>query len=105
MRANQYCETAHSPWIKLHHLYAGKATINELSSLNNLLAYKYKAELEMGDHLAQLESQFEMLKVTGSGFDQAMKDAISLSWLMDKDEYAPVIAFKNSLPESMATRS
>lgn len=36
LRQIQDCETAHSIWIKLHHRYAGKSTINKLFAFNNI---------------------------------------------------------------------
>lgn len=53
LKAIQECETTYSALQKLHHIYAGRSFINQLSALKHLLSYSYNADVDMADHIAR----------------------------------------------------
>lgn len=75
LRAIQNCESDIEAWEKLSSRYASKSLINRLILINNVLDMKLKNDVQIGDHVAQLKSQFSRLAAMDSAVEEQMQVA------------------------------
>lgn len=67
----------------LTHVQHTVSSPKRTQKLFNLLTNKYKEELEMADHVAQLETQFGKLTALRCTFEKAIKGAVLLPFWLD----------------------
>lgn len=73
--------------------------------LNNILNMKMKGNVEIGDHVAQLESQISRLATMVSVLEEKMKVILLLSSLRERSECIRIISFVYTIQEEIATWS
>lgn len=75
---------------------------NGLTVLKNQPNTKLKGNVQMGDHIAQLNSHFSRVTAIGSEIKKRMKVAIILSLFSEQQECAYKIALVHIIQEGMA---
>lgn len=90
-------------WRKSQQRYAMETVMDRLNLPNIFLNTKYDKELDMGDHVSIMESQFAQLVVMGSTVDESMRLAFLIYPLNNQTVYELVISFIRTLGKRRTT--
>lgn len=71
--------------------------------MSNCLNSKYKVNINIGDHVAQLKSQFLRWKKMDSKMEEVMEVAILVTSPSRQKDFAKIIASVNTLQENIVT--
>eukprot|EP00171_Calliarthron_tuberculosum_P013812 IDg13812t1 len=92
LRAIQSSTTPNDMWVKLRERYASTTHNNKIIVLRTLINKRLQESKDMGDHISELESPFNILPSMQSQIYEQMQTALLITSVSSNSNYDSIIA-------------